>query len=135
MVRQVILCDENCEGHGEAIFHVLERLGYRKLLALDLRKFQEVGLSYGADDETVWRFCQANGYLLLTGNRTTKDGHQSLELIVRRLVTPTTLPVLTIGNLQRVLSDGYYCERCAERLAEIVYDLVAHLGVMRLYLS
>lgn len=133
-MRWVILCDENCEGHGEAIFHVLERLGYRQLLGLELKKFREVDLPYGADDESVWRFCQHNNYLLLTGNRTTKDGHQSLELIVRRLVTPTILPVLTIGNLQRVLSDGSYCERCAERLAEIVYDLNAHLGVMRLYL-
>jgi len=83
----------------------------------------------------VWRFCQEHGYLLLTGNRTTKDGQQSLELTVRRLITPTSLPVITIGNLQRILSDRKYCERCAERLAEIVLDLEErHLGVTRLYL-
>lgn len=71
----------------------------------------------------------------LTGNRTTKDGQQSLELTVRRLITPTSLPVITIGNLQRILSDRKYCERCAERLAEIVLDLEErHLGVTRLYL-
>ena len=88
------------------------------------------------NDETVWRFCQEKGYLLLTGNRSAKDGSISLELTVRRLVTKTSLPVLTIGDLERVLDDRQYCERCAERLAEIVLDLEErHLGVTRLYLT
>lgn len=70
----------------------------------------------------------------MTGNRTTKDGVESLELTVRRLVTSTTLPVLTIGNLNRILYDRNYCERCAERLAEIVMDVEIYRGITRLYL-
>ena len=97
--------------------------------------FRDVGLPDDADDETVWRFCQENGYLLLTGNRRTVDGEVSLELSIRRLLTATSLPVLTIGDLDRVLHDGNYCERCAERLAEIVFELEErYLGVTRLYL-
>lgn len=84
----------------------------------------------------MWRFCQDNGYLLLTGNRTAKDGQRSLEFTVRRLVTDTSLPVITIGDLDRILVDRGYCERCAEQLAEIVMDLEErYLGVTRLYLS
>lgn len=135
-MEQVILSDENCGKHAEIIFHALERLGYVDLLNLTLKKFYEVGLAMDTDDETVWRFCQEKAYLLLTGNRTAKDGLESLELTVRRLVTESSLPVLTIGDLERVLGDRQYCERCAERLAEIVLDLEErHLGVTRLYLT
>ena len=135
-MQQVILSDENCGKHAEIIFHALERLEYVDLLGLELKKFKEVGLAINTDDETVWRFCQEKGYLLLTGNRSAKDGSVSLELTVRRLVTEKSLPVLTIGDLERVLSDRKYCERCAERLAEIVMDLEErHLGVTRLYLT
>jgi len=53
---------------------------------------------------------------------------------VRRLLTPDSLPVLTIGNLQRVLADPTYRRACAERLAEIVDELHKYRGVTRLYL-
>ena len=131
---QIILSDEHCSKHCEAIFHALERLGYRELLSLEFKTIEDAGLYYGADDETVWRFCQEQGYILLTGNRTMKDGKESLEFVVRHLVEPTSLPVLTIGNLQSVLNDRVHCERCAYRLAEIVMDLDDLLGITRLYL-
>lgn len=132
---QIILSDENCVGHGVAIFHALKRLGYQDLLEVELRTFESIGLAEGLADEAVWQFCQANGYLLLTGNRTTKDGHRSLEFVIRHLVNPTSLPVLTIGNLDRALTDPDYCERCAEQLAVIVADLNDYLGITRLYLT
>jgi len=97
--------------------------------------FKDVGLSDDADDETVWQFCQKHKYLLITGNRRTVDGHISLEITIRRLRQETSLPVLTIGNLDRTLHDRSYCEQCAQRLAEIVFDLEEkYLGVTRLYL-
>jgi len=77
--------------------------------------FDEVGLRRKADDETVWRFCQEHGYLLLTGNRSRKDGKISLELTIRRLVNSESLPVITIGNLGRVLARPEYCKQCAEQ--------------------
>ena len=127
-MQQVILSDENCGKHAEIIFHALERLDYVDLLGLVLKKFDEVGLAMDTDDETVWRFCQEKGYLLVTGNRSAKDGSVSLELTVRRLVTNMSLPVLTIGDLERVLADREYCERCAERMAEIIIDLEGYRG-------
>lgn len=138
-MQQVILSDENCGKHAEIIFHALDRLDYVDFLGLVLKKFNAVGLAMDTDNETVWRFCQEKGYptgmlrnLLLTGNRSAKDCSVSLELTVRRLVTKTSLPVLTIGDLERVLTDREYCERCAERLGEIVFDLEGYRGVTRL---
>jgi len=132
---QVILSDHNCEGHAKAIFDVLlYDATWLKLVPMHLRWFRDIKLSTKAKDEDVWQFCQERGYILLTGNRTAKDKHQSLEMAVRRLVTPDSLPVLTIGNLQRVLADPAYCRACAERLAEIVDELYKYRGVTRLFI-
>lgn len=132
----VILSDENCGGHAREIFHALKRLGYLEWISMELKLFEDVGLPMNADDETAWRFCQEQGYILLTGNRTAKHGQESLEMTIRRLVTATSLPVVTIGDLERVLKDKTYCERCAHRLAEITFDLEErYLGITRLYLT
>ena len=131
---QIILSDHNCEGHAQQIIFALNRIGLATIVPVQLVIFSDVGLSYSADDEVVWRLCQKENYLLLTGNRRTVDGEDSLELTIRRLYTPNISPVVTIGDLQRVLRDRNYCERCAERLAEIVLDLDSLRGVIRLYL-
>ena len=132
---QTILSDHNCEGHAKAIFDVLLYDNtWLELLPMQLKWFQQIGLSNNATDEEVWRLCQARGYLLLTGNRTADDGEASLELSVRRLITPDSLPVLTIGNLRRVNADPAYCRACAERLAEIVDELHKYRGVTRLFI-
>ncbi len=102
---QIILSDHNCVGQAESIFFALNRLKLLEIVPMTLITFDEVGLKHDADDETVWKFCQQQGYLLLTGNRSTKDGSLSLELSVRRLIQDSSLPVLTIGRLNRVLLD------------------------------
>lgn len=132
---QIILSDHNCERQAEDIFNVLRYDGdWLKLVPLKLQWFRDVGLSERASDEIVWQFCQKNGYILLTGNRSTKDGKKSLELTVRRLVTSDSLPVLTIGNLKRIRADPLYRKQCAQRMAEIVDELERYRGTMRLYL-
>lgn len=132
---QVVLSDHNCEGQAEAIFNVLryDEL-WLDLVPMELLWFHQVGLSGKAKDEVVWRLCQERGYLLLTGNRTADDGRDSLEMSIRRLVLPDSLPVLTISNLKRINADPLYCKACAERLAEIVDELYKYHGIMRLYL-
>jgi hypothetical protein len=132
---QVILSDHNCEGQARAIFDELLYDGiWLQLVPMQLKWFAAVGLSNKAKDEEVWQLCQVKGYLLLTGNRTASDGAESLEHSIRRLVTADSLPVLTIGNLQRVNADPHYRKACAERLAEIVDDLPKYRGVTRLFI-
>ena len=132
---QVILSDHNCEGQAKAIVDVLIRQEtWLELAPLQLQWFRHVNLPISANDEAVWQFCQTHRYLLLTGNRSTDDGGKSLEFTARRLITSTSLPVLTIGNLKRVPADPLYREQCVYRLANIVADLDRYLGVMRLFL-
>jgi len=132
---QVILSDHNCEGQARAIFDTLLYDGtWLELVPMQLKWFQQIGLPIKAKDEEVWQLCQEHGYLLLTGNRTADDKERSLEFTIQRLVTPDSLPVLTVGNLKRVSADPDYCKACAERLAEIVDELHKYRGVTRLYL-
>jgi len=132
---QVILSDHNCEGQAELIFNVLRFDGtWLELVPMELKWFSDVNLSDKTNDEDVWKFCQKNGYILLTGNRSTKDGEKSLEFQIRKEQVKECLPVLTIGNLKRINSDVVYRVKCAENLAQIIYDLDLHLGRVRLYL-
>ena len=131
---QIILSDYNCIGQAETIFRVLRYQGYTSLAEMTLVHFRDMGLDPSTDDEIIWQLCQTKGYLLLTGNRTATDQHRSLEFVVRRLLTPDSLPIVTISNLKRVEADLVYCERCAERLTEIVLDLENLRGTPRLFI-
>ena len=132
----IVLSDHNCLGQARQLFLVVNQPEYAEI-EVELKSFDDVGLPKEADDETVWKFCQDNGVLLLTGNRSGADGEMSLEAVVRHHYTPEILPVLTISNLKRVIPDKDYCERCALKLLEFVIDMVdedKYLGVTRLYL-
>ncbi len=135
MAKQVTLSDENCSGQALAIFAELKRLGYIELLELELITWEMSGLRKGTKDEVIWHHCQDQGYLLLTGNRTGSDGNKSLEFVIRRLVAPSSLPVLTISDLKRVTRNRQYCIECAQRLADIVFELEIYYGVTRLFLT
>jgi hypothetical protein len=70
---------------------------------------------------------------LLTANRSMK-GKDSLEQVIREENTPNSLPVITIGNADRLLNDWEYREFCVERLIEIVLNINAYMGVNRLFI-
>ncbi len=61
------------------------------------------------------------------------EDEDSLERTLREENTETSLPVLTIGSVRRLI-DSDYRERCALRLLEVVLDLEAHMGRGRIYL-
>jgi len=80
----------------------------------------------------VWRFVQAKGMILLTNNRNMKEA-DSLEQTIRDENKPDSLPVLTIGAIER-LQGRHYRERCATVIVEIVIELENHLGRGRVYI-
>ena len=98
---QYILSDHNCEGQAEAIFDALRHQGFFPLLPITLVQFLDVGLDFSANDREVWQFCQENGYLLLTGNRTASDGEKSLEYAIRHFLKEDSLPRLARSTLSR----------------------------------
>jgi hypothetical protein len=128
----VVLVDHNMEGHAVLLWGALAAEGWLDLVSLRLMTFREVGLPFDSDDRTVWRFVQQQQMLLLTNNRSMK-GPDSLEQTIREEGTTTTLPVITIGSLDR-LDEQAYRERCVTRLVEIALDIEAYAGVTRLFI-
>lgn len=68
----------------------------------------------------------------MTGNRN-NEGIDSLEQTIRDENKPTSLPVITIGALDR-MEERTYREECAEKLVEIVLNLESYLGLGRIYI-
>jgi hypothetical protein len=99
---------------------------------IQVATFDDVGLTEDADDRTIWRFVQEREMLLLTNNRNGIDEH-SLDRAMREEWTPTTLPMLTIGNAGRIKEFDYRA-RCAERLVEIILELDNLRGTSRIYI-
>ncbi len=128
----IVLVDYNMEGQAILLWGTLAAEGWLDLVPLRLMTFGEVGLPFDSDDRTVWRFVQAQRMLLLTDNRSMK-GPDSLEQTIREEHTSTSLPVITIGSLDR-LDEQAYRKRCATRLVEIALDLEAYTGVTRLFI-
>ncbi len=128
----VILADHDIEGHAYSIMGVLGAEGWLEMVDLRLATFVEVGLPFSSSDREVWHFAQEHEMVLLTNNRN-MDDEDSLEQTLREENAPTSLPVITIANVNR-MSERRYRERCAFQLLEIVLELKEHLGRSRVYI-
>ena len=127
------LIDHNLRGHAVLLLGSLTASGWLDLISIRFVLFDEVGISADSDDRSVWRFAQANKMILLTANRSMK-GKNSLEEVMREENTPTSLPVVTIGNVNRLLTESIYRERCINRLVEIVVDVEDYQGTRRIFI-
>jgi hypothetical protein len=127
-----LLADHNIEGHAQFLFGTIQALGLADLLDLLVVTLAEAGLSEASPDREVWRRAQKLGMVLLTANRRKRE-HDSLEQTLREEVTPTALPVLTISRARQLLTDSAFRRTCAERVAEILFDIELYRGVTRLY--
>ncbi|SRR5712691_13487393 len=131
-----ILADVNIEGHVERLCQLM-RQEYRQEFWEDLQlkvpTFAEIGLNPGDPDVLVWQKCQEEELVLITANRN-QTSTDSLDMTIRALGTATSLPVLTIGDPERVLRSRDYAERVADKLLQYVFDIDVHRGAGRLYL-
>jgi hypothetical protein len=129
----IFLVDHNLEGHALLLLGNIASQGYLELLPIRFITFEEAALSVTSDDRAVWRFVQANQMILLTANRSMK-GKNSLEKVMREENTSTSLPVVTIGDAERVITDPDYRNCCVERLIEIIFDIDDYRGSRRLFI-
>ncbi len=127
-----VLVDHNLEGHAQLIGGVLIAEGWFELMPIRMLTFLDVDLPTDSDDRTVWRLAQAQGMLLLTGNRGMK-GDDSLEQTLREENTSTCLPVITIGSMDDLRDSGYRA-RCAWGLVDVIMFLERYIGVGRVYI-
>ena len=107
--------------------------GWLDLFPVRFIFLEEVELPVNSSDRVVWRFAQANQMILLTANRRMK-GEDSLEQVLREENTANSLPVVTIGDADRVLNDLDYRELCVNRLLEIVLYIDNYIGSRRIFI-
>ena len=130
-----ILADINVVGQRDALLSIWTSDTWRDFwdgLGLSVETFRTLGLSDTASDALIWRTCQREGLVLITGNRN-DDGPDSLEATIRDENQPESLPVITIGDADRVLRDRLYAENVAERLLDYLMRTDEVRGVGRLY--
>jgi Domain of unknown function (DUF5615) len=126
------LVDYNLDGYALIFLGILAKEGWLEFASVQFVTFREVGLAMESSDRVVWRYAREHQMMILTANRNMKGG-DSLEQVMREENTENSLPVLTIGSLDR-LSEADYRQRCAERLIEIVVDIDNYKGVGRLFI-
>jgi hypothetical protein len=131
-----ILADANCEGHLALLLRLFLE-GWRhdvwESLHLTPLSLADLGLQPDASDRDLWEACQREQVILLTANRN-DAGPGSLEATIQQHNTPTSLPVFTLANEQRVLRDRLYAAAVADRLLEFSFDIDRYRGTGRLYL-
>jgi hypothetical protein len=91
-----------------------------------------VGLPLDASDALIWRTCQREELVLITGNRN-HEGPDSLEATIRNENQEDSLPVITISDTGRMLQDRLYAEKVAERLLDYLMRIDEVRGTGRLY--
>jgi hypothetical protein len=127
-----VLLDHHMKKQGILLWATMGSEGWLKLLDIPMLTFDDVGLPIDSKDRDVWRFAQTQQLILLTGNRN-KDSADSLEQTIRNENTSNSLPVITIGIVDR-LEESSYREQCAERLVEIILNIENYLGIGRIYI-
>jgi hypothetical protein len=127
-----ILIDHNIEGQAIMLLGTLVSQGWQELLPLEFAKFSDISLPFESNDRAVWRHAQEKGMILLTENRN-MSGIDSLEQTLREENNVGSFPVLTIANANRIVETDYR-ERCATRVAEILFDLENYMGAGRIYI-
>ena len=131
-----LLADVNAEGHLDALLAVCRSpdwIEYWSYLQVSVERFSDLGLPANVSDDVLWRTCQQRELLLVTANRN-QDGPDSLGVTIALEGTADSLPVLTLGDAGRLLTDGDYCRAAAARLIEIIEDLDIVRGSGRLWL-
>jgi len=129
----IFLIDHNLKGHSLVFLGAIASQGWLRIVPIRFVTFSEINLSDDSDDRVVWRLAQENQMILLTANRSMK-GKDSLEQVIREENTSISLPVVTIGNADRLLNDSEYRNRCVESLIEIVLNIDNYLGSKRIFI-
>ncbi len=131
-----LLADANIKGFVDLLVTLMQHEPWKFFwdhLQLRYVQFLDFGLSVDSADELVWQTCQKNDLYLITDNRN-KKAADSLETTIQNQNTPTSLPVFTIGNVQRIRHSREYAERVVESLLQYLMQEDNIRGTGRLFL-
>ena len=132
---QGLVPDANCEGHFQLLLRLFHHESRRELwhfLNLAVLTFEDLALAPDATDEEVWHVCQKAEAILITANRNA-DGEESLQTIILSHLTPESLPVFTLANMERIRRDRRYAEEVADRLLDLLFDIENLRGTGRVF--
>lgn len=127
-----VLLDNDITGFCEQLAGSLRTTGWDEYGLVELVTMKEASLELNTKDREVWRFCQRNGFILLTGNRN-NDDDTSLTQTLLDENTATSLPVVTVTDKDR-LHEPAYRENCIYGLMEIILYLDRYLGTARQFI-
>lgn len=131
-----IMSDNDVKGYFRILVGICESEWWRDVweeLRVEVFTFEDLGLSESASDAEIWRACQDQDIVLITGNRNADDP-ASLEVTIRQHNDAECLPVLTLADPERIARDRSHAESVVERMLEVLIDLDAVRGTGRLYL-
>ncbi|MCE9532810.1 MAG: ACP S-malonyltransferase [Planctomycetes bacterium] len=131
-----ILLDEHLGGYAGYLESLTYSDYWREIAeAIELRFVQldDVGIAAGTSDLVIWRFYQANGLYLLTDNRS-ESATDSLGTVISAEGTAESLPVFTIGSMNRFRTERDYGEALAKSLLQHLFDRERIRGTGRLFI-
>jgi hypothetical protein len=114
------MADHDIEGQMQVLLRLLVSSEWRLLwaeLAIRVESFVSLGVSVDTPDGELWRLCQTRQIVLVTGNRN-NEGPESLEAVIQEANSPTSLPVLIIGEPQRIFSGNTYAHHEAIKVTQ-----------------
>ena len=129
----IFLIDHNIEGHAVLLLGAIASQGWLADISIKFATFTELSLPIDSSDRAVWRLAQEKQMTLLTANRS-MEGEDSLEQVIREENTAVSLPVLTVGNADRLLNDVEYRDRCAESLVDVVLSISIYRGTRQIFI-
>jgi Neuraminidase (sialidase) len=127
-----ILVDLNIQGEAALLFATIQETGWIEILELEFVYFSQTPLAENDDDATVWRYAQAQNFLLLTDNRN-RHGQNSMQATLERENHSQALPVLTVGNKKR-LNETEYRLKVALAIADVAFYLDNYRGTGRVFI-
>jgi hypothetical protein len=131
-----LLADVNIEGYVDYLVALMQLEPWKLFwdhLHLRYVHFADVGLGASSPDSLVWQTCQQQGLYLITDNRNKKDP-DSLEATIRTQNTPASLPVFTIGDVQRLRQSKDYANQIIDTLFRYLLEEEKLRGTGRQFL-
>jgi hypothetical protein len=131
-----ILADHDVEGQVAVLLSIWTSSEWHALwegMCCAVQTFAGLGIATTIPDSELWQICQDRQFVLITGNRNA-DTEDSLEETIQRRSQPVSLPVLTIGDPARLMTDRAYAEAAAVKALDFLLDIENLRGAQRLFI-
>jgi len=131
-----LIADHNIAGIVDRVVATMQNEPYRlfwESLGIGYIHFEDIGLVPTTPDSEVWKGCRELNLLLITDNRN-HEGTDSLNATIQSRSCPDSIPVATIGSVDRLRTSRAYLELFIDGLYDTVTNINSLLGTGRIFL-